>query len=303
MHIMKQPCITLAKNYALSLAVICSGNIAQAGPDVGAYHFRNLPVPDGAMAAINNEGTVTGFYYDNTGFAHSFLWQDGLFTALDAPGWLDTDAFGINNRGIVVGTYDDQVVQYGFLFDLKAQTWTRLTDPPGTSFNQVNEIKDKGMMVGFAGGGNYTTLVGWISHRESWSFFTAPDSNGGNADTFAAGINDRGVVTGYYHDLQNIWRSFIKDDSKLISITFPGAVETIAFGINNQGDIAGTYAEPGAPPLAIHGFVLHHGKFTVVDYPGTHGVTFVNGINDRGQLVGNYFDPSGTVPAFLATPA
>jgi hypothetical protein len=59
---------------------------------------------------------------------------------------------------------------------------------------------------------------------------------------------------------------------------------------------------PGAPHFALHGFVLHHGKFTIVEYPGTDGVTFVNGINDRGQLVGNYFDPSGAVPAFVATP-
>ena len=46
-------------------------------------------------------------YQDSTGAAHGFLLEDGEFTSIDFPGATDTRAFGINERGDIVGNYVD----------------------------------------------------------------------------------------------------------------------------------------------------------------------------------------------------
>jgi uncharacterized membrane protein len=82
----------------------------------------------------------------------------------------------------------------------------------------------------------------------------------------------------------------------------PGATKgSIHFDINNRGEIAGGFfdagpGEDGQPqPGSVHGFVKdRRGNVTTVDVPGA-AITSVWGINNRGQVVGNYVDP-GAVP-------
>jgi len=79
-------------------------------------------------------------------------------------------------------------------------------------------------------------------------------------------------------------------------ITFPGADITVAYGINNQGDIVGGYA------ISIndlhHGFLLRAGVYTTVDFPGSTQ-TDISAINDNGAMVGTYFDTSFNYHGFL----
>jgi hypothetical protein len=53
-----------------------------------------------------------------------------------------------------------------------------------------------------------------------------------------------------------------------------------------------------------HGFVLSKplmdAKFTTVDDPNGIGTTLLNGINDKGDLVGFYTDAAGNTDGFLA---
>ena len=41
-----------------------------------------------------------------------------------------------------------------------------------------------------------------------------------------------------------------------------------------------------------HGFLLSHGQFTTVDFPGALG-TLANGINASGDIVGRYLADDG----------
>ena len=83
------------------------------------------------------------------------------------------------------------------------------------------------------------------------------------------------------------------------AIVVPGSARTLPTGINDQGQIAGTYVF-GALGFLLdpdlfgnfilggeHGFVLDKGVFRTIDVPGANG-TSVSGINNRGDLVGNY---------------
>jgi probable HAF family extracellular repeat protein len=66
-------------------------------------------------------------------------------------------------------------------------------------------------------------------------------------------------------------------------IDVPGAVSTLATGINAAGDIVGAYDDASG---VSHGFLLSGGVYTTIDYPGA-AYTSVTGINDVGQIVGD----------------
>jgi probable HAF family extracellular repeat protein len=67
------------------------------------------------------------------------------------------------------------------------------------------------------------------------------------------------------------------------TIDFPQATQTLAWGINKSGHIAGQYTLAGV----THGFKLIGGRFMTIDYPGST-YTDVRGINDRGDVTGQY---------------
>src|SRR5262245_47220022 len=70
---------------------------------------------------------------------------------------------------------------------------------------------------------------------------------------------------------------------------------TFAFGINDFGQIVGTYAANGV----THGFLLSTGTYITLDDPATTQGTQAFGINDVGQIVGVYFDSKVTEHGFL----
>ena len=65
--------------------------------------------------------------------------------------------------------------------------------------------------------------------------------------------------------------------------------------------MVGTYQDSSG---AFHGFVYNTttAQYTSVDDPDGIGVTFVNGINDKGMLVGFTIPNSTTASGFVATP-
>lgn len=92
-------------------------------------------------------------------------------------------------------------------------------------------------------------------------------------------------------------------------IDVPGALGTLATGINAQGHVVGIYYDTAGNS---HGFLLKRGAFVTVDVPGSLiGVsgmlqTEANGINAAGDIVGDYYAPPGGpgAPACTAdTPA
>lgn len=70
-------------------------------------------------------------------------------------------------------------------------------------------------------------------------------------------------------------------------IEVPGALATVAFGINAQGDIVGNYVDAS---LRSHGFVLRDGALTTIDFPGA-AYTDARGIAPNGEIVGSYRMP------------
>ena len=71
---------------------------------------------------------------------------------------------------------------------------------------------------------------------------------------------------------------------------------TNATGINASGTIVGFYEAAGV----THGFLLSGGTYTTIDPLGAMSTT-AQGINDMGQIVGQYTDASNHVHGFLLT--
>jgi len=91
---------------------------------------------------------------------------------------------------------------------------------------------------------------------------------------------------------------------RYVAINVPGATATIPRGINNFGEVVGSYQISGNPGCelsancVIHGFKLINGKFTRVDVPGALQ-TEIHGVNDGGDVVGTYFSSDGRLHGFL----
>src|SRR5260221_8574541 len=60
---------------------------------------------------------------------------------------------------------------------------------------------------------------------------------------------------------------------------------TLASGINDTGQIVGTYADASG----VHGFLLSGGSYTTPDAPLAPQYTITQGINGAGPIVGIYF--------------
>jgi probable HAF family extracellular repeat protein len=106
-------------------------SINDHGQAVGAYLEPG--------AAPNPDGTIP------RGTVHGFVWEDGQFRTIDVPGATYTQAFGINNRGQIVGGYRDSAGnQHGFLHDGRRY---RTLDVPGGGGNAATGINERGFAV------------------------------------------------------------------------------------------------------------------------------------------------------------
>jgi probable HAF family extracellular repeat protein len=104
-------------------------------------------------AAINDAGTIVGSYEGHDLNYHGFIYQDGTFTTVDAPGATATYLRGINNNGEIIGGYSTPSGN-AYLFPdehgLIYQNGTITTlDNPGNSNTTLVGINDAGTIVGF----------------------------------------------------------------------------------------------------------------------------------------------------------
>jgi hypothetical protein len=85
-------------------------------------------------------------------------------------------------------------------------------------------------------------------------------------------------------------------DGSYTTLDVPGSGETDAFGINDAGQIVGSFFDDSG----FHGFLLDvDGSYTTLDVPGANQ-TEAHGINNVGIIAGLYYGPRRL--GFLATP-
>jgi probable HAF family extracellular repeat protein len=110
----------LRRHFALKL--LAAGVLAAPALAGGhsRYVFTSFDPPGSTYTranAINNDGTITGYFSDVTNPFHGFALSGGVFTQIDVPGGVKTIAMGVNDNGMIVGEFDAPAdgQQHGFL--------------------------------------------------------------------------------------------------------------------------------------------------------------------------------------------
>lgn len=250
--------------------------------------FTTIDVPGATLTSvngINTAGDMVGWYAnDSFGPYHSFLLKAGNFTFFDYPGAVSTEAMGINDSGLIVG-FEGDFFSKGFLYDGTAFTTIRVAR---NSRTQPYGINNAGDVVGGAGT-PYETLA-FVMHGGAFKVVNFP---GSHVYAYAAGINNVGQIVGWSTPDN---AAYLYSKGRFSPIAFPGAVETVALSINDNGFIVGWYGVGGNE----FGFVAKNGKFMSFSYPGFQ--TFAQGINSSGQIIGSYTNDFETVHGFVTSP-
>jgi len=291
------------------MALACFGLINQM--IAGTPTFTTVDFPGAVItlaAGINSAGDIVGRYIDAAGVHHGFLLSGGIFTSLNITGAELTRPVGINDQGDIVGHYNlsGEGKDHGFL--LRGGVFTTI-DLPGAEETVAGSINSNGDIAGY-----YRDGKRWHGFVLRDGVFTTIDYPGAKY-TQVWRINDSGQIAGRYEGPNGGFHLYRLTNGQFESFDFPGAVETApgAYshlgGLNNLGDIVSAYAS-GSPfqnlgnPNTygnVHGLLLSEGVFASIDFPGAVQ-TIAIGVNDAGQIVGAYADPTGRIHGYLRTP-
>lgn len=219
-------------------------------------------------------------------------WPQFDFSLFDVPGSINTEAWGINASGDVVGIYQDTAgAVHGFRF--RAGEFTSIdysADPAGPSVvrTQVGGINPQGDMVGaykLAG----ESAMSWHAFlRTRHGEYVNLDVPGWPG-TLATGILPDGTIVGCVHstNMTTTMRAFVRDPAGTVSVLpYPG---TMAYGAPpDQRFLVGRYVDATTPPNQHYGFELDAGGIHYFRVPGS-SFTQAWGANARGEIAGCFF--------------
>jgi hypothetical protein len=161
------------------------------------------------LLGCNNNGVAVGFYTDGNGNNHGyeFNFHTDTFSAVNVPGATSVTATGINAQGNVTGFYKGprsggtrSFVRIGG----QVRTFGAPTSGNTTAFGINNSNEVVGAYV--IGRGARAVTHGFV--RTAGSFRSIDDPNG-IGTTLVNGINDNGVIVGFYTDSKGNTDGFV----------------------------------------------------------------------------------------------
>ena len=176
-------------------------------------------------------GVVSPAYSSACDDICGFLYSGGTYTTLSGPpDSINTDPFGINDRGQIVGEYNslsDPGSRSAFLYSGGA--YTTLSVP---NFSQPLGINNRGQIVGVYSGTNTgPSPLGFLYSGGTYTTLST-----GSVFTVAQGINNRGQIVGGYSNITpedlGVY-AFLRSGGTYTSFGVPGSTTTYASGIND----------------------------------------------------------------------
>jgi hypothetical protein len=295
-------------------------------------HLLRFEVPGSKATyplAINEGGTVTGYYITKAGATSGFVrHDDGQITTFDIPGGILTEPVSINTAGDITGFYElsgspGQPIPLAFIRSANGTITTFGTTPipPAsvTFWPQPVAINATGEVVGNFPDITYAGFVFIRSAAGSFEFLSLSD--GASYSTFVTGLNNAGEIVGYS-------TSFLLDGSQgflinshaplpspvdgngAMGISVPGSEGTFPTAINSDETVVGcSYANN-----VYQDFVRYpDGAIATLNLPGTTpsclpgfsslGVFNVNPtsitVNDQGTITGYYINENKVPRGFV----
>jgi hypothetical protein len=213
-------------------------------------------------------------------------------------------ANGINNSLTVVGASNNGA------FQQTGGTFEMLPPVNGTTASEIAfGINDGGLIVGQYTDNATDTTPGFLFNGSSFTILN-PTSNA--TVTNVQGVNNNGLVTGFYSSNGVNQHGFFYDSATTTYTLAPdpnvaNLVLTQFLGLNDLGMAVGYYQLNDG---SQHGFIydIATQTYTFLDDPNasTSGfsITQITGINDFDEIAGFYVDPnSGLQRGFIATVA
>ena len=300
-----------------AITMLCFSAVSAEAATYGFHTINNPGDPNfNQLLGVNNAGVIAGYFGDATIVPNNgYTWtKSGGFTAENFSGAAQTQVTAINNT-LSGGTYDTA----GFYVDSAGANhgFTQIggtqttVDNPLTSatppFNQLLGLNDHNIAVGF-----YNDSTGAAHGYEvdvttkAFTPINLPSSFNATSVT-TTGINNGGWISGFY-TAAGVTHGFVDENGTFKSFDDPSGngTNTSFFGLNNNGLVVGSYVNGSGNNGLVYNLTTNtwqtvndpNQSFTVAF--GVSG-TFINGINDAGDLVGFYSD--GThVNGMLATP-
>jgi len=232
------------------------------------------------------------------------LWEGGKVTTLGKlPGDTESDAYAINNWGLVVGlSLNFNVDPYTSL----ATYWYKgkiYSLPPldGAANSLAMAVNDWGQAVGISG----SRAVLWTTIPKA---SVADLGTLGGDGSSANAINNSGQVVGAAQTLSGDWHPVLWNGRDILDLqNFDRDPAGCAFWINNCGQIVGFSGTDitGSDLHKAHALLWENGQVINLDtqIPGNSGWVLrqATGINDRGQITG-IGRHNGKDRVFLLTP-
>ena len=247
--------------------------------------------PSSFAYGINNSGHITGNSPPKAASnTHAFYFDDEMHDlgTLGSSGNVDLGSFSagnkINDSNQIVGTtLDDTGHPQAFSWDAQhGMQSLGLFNTNGAAINSLGQIV----------GETASITVGQIGQAFMWDPRTGAQwlpPLPGCSLTNATGVNNSSTVVGFCSSSTNSIRAFVWDNIHGIQALAPGALESIAWSINNERQIAGsitvnlgvgravTWASPSSTQQLLP---------LIADPQGNVLNTDAYSINDRGEVVG-----------------
>jgi hypothetical protein len=269
------------------------------------------------LLGINNEGVIAGYFgsgaagHPNRGYTLVPPFAQHSFLNENFPRSAQTQVTGLNDQGVTVGFWSMQNTasmtdnnfgfyeQHGRFHDVNFP----IGDAASPPVDQLLGVNNREIAVGF-----FTNSAGLSrgyeynirTHR--FSRVEIPGVRGLGPSLTATAINNLGDVAGFYNKTSMRVDAFLKLHSgRFITLAYPGAAMTQAFGVNDSDEVVGTYTTGTGNAAVTHGFTWKDGKYASVNISGASS-TAINGVNDEGDLVGFFTDAKGNTDGLLALP-
>jgi hypothetical protein len=194
---------------------------------------------------------------------------------------------GVNDNSTVVGDAQDDL-------DFSVRGFTRLSGG-GITYYQHNSTDtfftdrtNDGVTIGVAGdrfglGDMHGTP--FTLHGSTFTPLTINIGGTTHSKFTVWGRNRWGTIVGAYPDASDYPHGFKRfSDGRAIAIQYPGAAETRATAINDNGTIVGSYSKSLPPNAWWHGFIYNNGKWATLDFPSQQ--TLLTGISNGNLVVG-----------------
>jgi probable HAF family extracellular repeat protein len=278
----------------------------------GGLTFTNFDGPPDntqgtTVNGINNLGQAVGFSTAANGAFNNFIRNvNGSFTLLNFASSAEAMANGLNSQGQVVGG----IGTTAFFLTNGGNTVITLPTVNGTTTAEAAfGINDQGTIVGQYTDSNSGTSPGFVLSKGA---FTTLNPVANDTQVFAQGINNNGLVVGFYntdgvHDHGFLYNTTTAHYTLLADPVVANLLFTQFLGINDHNEAVGYYQTIDG---SQHGFLynLATGTYTFQDDPNaaTSGlsITQITGISNSGEIAGFYVDAtSGLQRGFVATGA